>query len=437
MKEAWHFDAYDARAGRGFVTYRRADLAQAVLLEGGAWFVGPPDFAPEYVASRAIAFSAARATFSLGLLDDEGGELAFPSLAAAADFVRRGYYRGSGSDGPPGGPGGAPPGAPRAPEPIPPFEPDDGERMKAFDRTPDGAEDPARRLGAEIEEFARTIAGTPRGAAREVDWSVGEATDENAGLLLSERLASAALRLALENVRQIGLSGDPAQKLQQSNRLARLGRVIVRAGLAGPFTALARQQPGLDDWLERLDWSGRSDLEDELKGGAELLLPYLVSGGSLTGLLDTYGFGMFQTEPLRSDLFFLEPVETEPIELLSLLALPEPAASAVKLSGERASFPSLYHMLYAAIGTPQVLLAGRHTEDNLDFLLFAALCVTQPAIERSQSPLNFRENAAPRRGLAAYAAFNWLVRNLPRFAFSREVEERLVSGVSEFGAEPA
>ncbi|MBX7481675.1 hypothetical protein [Qipengyuania qiaonensis] len=437
MSEAWHFDAYDARAGRGFVTYRRADLAQATALEGGTWFVGPPDFAPEYVASRAIAYSAARSYFGLGLLDGEGREVAFPSLAAAVDFVRRGYYRGSGGDGPPAGPGGAPPGAPGAPEAMPPFEPEGGGWAKPPERGLDGVEDPVRRLLMEIEEFDRSVASTARGEAREVAWSANDANDANAGLLLSERLALAGLRLAVEQVRSVAAAGSPAQRLRQANRLARLGRVIVRAGLAGPFTALARREPGLDSWLERSLWSQFSALNDELKDKTDLLLAYLLAGGSFAGLLDTYGFGMFQTEPLRSDLFFIEPVESDPIELLAMLALPEPAASALKLKPALVDVPSLFHLLYAAIGTPQALLAGRDVEGTLDLLLFAALCVTQPAIERSQPPLNFRDNAGMRRALAAYEAFNWLVRNMPQFAFSEEVEERLVSGASEFGAEPA
>lgn len=438
MSPAWHIDAWDQRAGRGFVTFRTPDMRTADGLEGGSHFVGPPDFVPEYVASRAIAFSAARGYFTLGLVDGEGEEIGFPSLAAAVDFIRRGYLRGSGEDGPPPGPGGGPPGFPSAPEAIPPFEPEDGGSFRMFARDlGERADDTVRSLADNFIAFAQRPAHIRRDSPASVSWQFDTYGDPAAGVHLADCIASGALRIALEQVRVIDWRGKTDAEIRHSNRLARLGRIIVRAGLARPFSELASVQPGLDVWLaERLWGASDPDRLDEDRI-TELLLPYLLTGGSASGLVDTYGFADFQSSPLRSDLFFLEPVESDPVELLALLSLPDSVAELLEPRGRRPGQATLFHFLYAALASPQLLGSDPLSDNRLDMLLLAALCITQPALEHGQAPLNFRENAALRRGLACERAHAWLIASLPRFAFAEELEQMIAGGQGNRSAEPA
>ncbi len=150
----WYFDTIDRRAGRGFVSLRGAELEEALTLDEAAatYFIGPPDFSPELTTNRAMAMSAGRGSFGVGLLD-EAGEIPFPSLEAAADFVRRGYLRGAGGDG--FGPGGEP-----SPPPRPPFEPEGGGPTISSRHW----DDPAKVFADNLKSFLKIAAGSGAGA---------------------------------------------------------------------------------------------------------------------------------------------------------------------------------------------------------------------------------------------------------------------------------
>jgi len=106
---AWRIDALNARGGVAFTSYRTADLredAQANL-DVPCYALSAPDFRPEPLTSRALAFAGERRGLQLGVWDD-GTELAFDDLETVVEFVRRVYLTASGRGGGGGG-GEAPP----------------------------------------------------------------------------------------------------------------------------------------------------------------------------------------------------------------------------------------------------------------------------------------------------------------------------------------
>lgn len=124
---AWYIDCLDPVGGLCFAARRPADLMNGrdTDLSLPAVHIGPPAFEPEMVSSRAIAMAAAAGPFQHGLLLD-GQEVAFHSLDALVEFVRRSYLSGGRGDSAAGRTGGPPP-----PEGGPDFEPPSGGRVAA------------------------------------------------------------------------------------------------------------------------------------------------------------------------------------------------------------------------------------------------------------------------------------------------------------------
>lgn len=94
----WYIDAFDPIAGFCFASNRSADLNGDPDLDLPGLYLAPPLFQPEAVASRGIAFAAARGSFQLGLFLDEA-EVAFQTLDSLIEFVRRCYLSGGRTDG--------------------------------------------------------------------------------------------------------------------------------------------------------------------------------------------------------------------------------------------------------------------------------------------------------------------------------------------------
>jgi hypothetical protein len=121
--EAWRIDALNARGGIAFASYRTADLKDAKAnLDVPCYALSAPDFRPEPLTSRALAFASERRGLQLGVWDD-GAELAFDDLETVVEFVRRVYLTASGRGGGGGGGGEAPPvpvEVPGGPRPGPP-----------------------------------------------------------------------------------------------------------------------------------------------------------------------------------------------------------------------------------------------------------------------------------------------------------------------------
>jgi hypothetical protein len=141
--EGWYIDSWDASAGRAFCSFR-AGITARLRSHVEAYFVAPPFFEPEIVASRAPGLAASRGTFQLGFFITER-EVAFNSLEEIIGLVRRVYS----SRGMWPGPGGGLPPAPRPPDsppdagagdlhiPIPPPFPGFAKQLEEFVRDDD------------------------------------------------------------------------------------------------------------------------------------------------------------------------------------------------------------------------------------------------------------------------------------------------------------
>ncbi|MBC3916343.1 hypothetical protein H8L32_02480 [Undibacterium sp. CY18W] len=152
----WHFDALDSLAGMAFVsrTDTNSDNDNVV-------FFCPPAFQPELVGRSSIALGATRGSFQGGLII-EGEEVGFPSLAAAGEFVRRAYVRGSAGDGGEPDAGGEPKNS--GPDPQDP----------AREKSERPSQDPSPALTALVTDMVRfreSVAKCKFGEIHPMEWS--------------------------------------------------------------------------------------------------------------------------------------------------------------------------------------------------------------------------------------------------------------------------
>ena len=235
--EAWRIDTLDSRGGLGFTSFRPSDLVlndtqePTMLVDVPAISIGPPDFRPESVSSRAVGLAAGRGAFQIGLFID-GEEVAFASLVDVVEFVRRCYLTGTGGDGPDGG-GGPVPTSPEGAPPDFPAEPDTPTEY------PEGAYRFLSALIAEITEFAHrsTRIGYSSGLSVKTDpwsWAKGQGNifQATGGTLDGcDALLRAAVTLILEMVRRYPLSGVNEDLLRWHGTAQSLGRALWRLGL--------------------------------------------------------------------------------------------------------------------------------------------------------------------------------------------------------------
>ena len=92
----WRIDALDSRGGLAFASRRAGRFSElgSRLQDPLCAFIGAPGFQPEMVANRSIALAGIRGVFQYRLFIGED-EVAFPTLAAVTEFVRRVYLRGA------------------------------------------------------------------------------------------------------------------------------------------------------------------------------------------------------------------------------------------------------------------------------------------------------------------------------------------------------
>ncbi|MFI5030497.1 MAG: hypothetical protein ACHQPH_07340 [Reyranellales bacterium] len=106
--KAWRIDAMDALGGLAFASYRAADLLdrpeEPADLDIPCFALSAPDFRPEPLVSRALAFAGTRRGHQFGVWAD-GQEIEFDELESVVEFVRRVYLmaagRGGGGETPP------------------------------------------------------------------------------------------------------------------------------------------------------------------------------------------------------------------------------------------------------------------------------------------------------------------------------------------------
>ena len=89
-KNRWFIDAWAVLDGYAFASLRPPKSIDAEVI----FFVAPPYFEPEPVASLATALAATRGHFQEGFRDAEGAEIGFATLDQVIEAIRRGYRAG-------------------------------------------------------------------------------------------------------------------------------------------------------------------------------------------------------------------------------------------------------------------------------------------------------------------------------------------------------
>jgi len=89
-KNLWFIDAWAVLDGYAFASRRPPKSIDAEVI----FFVAPPYFEPEPVASLATALAATRGHFQEGFRDAEGAEIGFATLDQVIEAIRRGYRAG-------------------------------------------------------------------------------------------------------------------------------------------------------------------------------------------------------------------------------------------------------------------------------------------------------------------------------------------------------
>lgn len=406
---AWYFDALDARAGRAFATLRPDDLFTSDTLDesGATFFIGPPDFEPEPVASRAVAMSAARHGFQEGLLDEQG-EIPFRDLASAAEFVRRVYVRGGGGDGG-GGRGEAAPGEGRGPPPdLPLFGGESGEGTEDADM----GLDPALRFAAFAWAFQDASESSDRGDYQNVHEEYPKA-DRSISAAPVARLARGALRTALANLSDHIGHGDIETTGKRAGVVTALGRSIWHAGLIRPIAEIIRSHLKLADWFER-----RITPSDHL-GYDEGIALLLLSGAEFGHHPPHYWPREWAAIVGRTDWNGADPVET-----LFRLRAPPPYQKQFVAGACKPGQVSIGHLLFSILGSPQLSLANGAPDDDLfEILLFAATIIVQRAMEADLPPIwSNNDGSFVRASLIVRQAERWLRRNIAMKAFSPDLE---------------
>lgn len=88
--QRWYIDAWAVLDGYAFASLRRPHSIEASI----TFFVAPPYFEPEPVASLATALAATRGHFQEGFHDGEGEEIPFDTLEQVVETIRRAYRAG-------------------------------------------------------------------------------------------------------------------------------------------------------------------------------------------------------------------------------------------------------------------------------------------------------------------------------------------------------
>jgi hypothetical protein len=446
MPKAWYIDTLDALSGYAFASHRIPDLdgdidGETILSDDSAsYFIEAPQFTPERVSSRAIAFGAARGGFQTGLYLGEN-EVAFATLDAVAEFVRRAYGSGGGADE---GGGGTP--AARGPEgPERPGFPDmrgeEGEGGSPGGER--GGIDPVHSLLAAFTGLAESVL-----AARETAAS-GEAVSHHGltapfsayGETAARRLARAAFRLILEAVWfPEAMDADERWAIRVSR--AKLHECISRMAL----------------WPHLCDLLGRWRAYDL----AAHAVVHLRNGPDLDSVVgdapDAYGrafalvrfFRMWlcfgdenysdYQDTLRSHFHDMLNTDVSLDRYADLAHVVIPAEWIPNACLPARAAPTLRNLIAFACHSPTKIHEARR-EEVCETLLFAAAYLNLPAgmssrksngwlygRPRRQSDIE-RELMDTSRMVAA--AMSWLQVNLPRYLFHDELEEAIASTASQ------
>ena len=424
MSVAWRIDSLDPRAGLAFASFREADLDRAdPPLDRDAVFLCPPAFGPEPVRSRAIGLSAARGRAQLGIFVDET-ELAFESLEALSEFVRR-IYVSSGAGDAGGGAGGD--GRPRPPAPEGGGFESGGEEEGPHSES--GAT--VIRLAQDASEGSNALsfqAGEPAPTyTLEVgtDWAARGSVDGR------HALANGASELVLEFLRRLPKSGrgTAADMARWCEGAGRLGAAIAILDLWPPILFGPRR-----DGFERITKQIYGNL-GLASGETRLILPFLFAGYGINAAASAYGMAMHYTMVMR---YLPQPAPSlhlrpgDPVD--SLASWPVPDYVALLVDSAQRDVSTL-HLLSAASASPLKLAGFRPVHYRAaDILLFCVahlLATAEPVGTNSAFAGDDDVRDAMHSNLAR-RTLEWVRDQFPRLIFPGQLEQ-LIADAAKLG----
>jgi hypothetical protein len=454
----WRFDAWDARAGLAFASYRPADdFEQGHLnLDFPTVFLGPPIFQPEQLESRALALAACRGTFQQGWFLG-GRELGFDELSDLIVEVRRAYFAGSVIDhGDDGGGGNTQ---------SPPVTPSEGGLgggdNREFPSKPEQTslrkelEEIVTRFSLEIKELGETekIGETGEVPSAKFDWPAlleaeptgGDDIVERGGLLIASEL--------LARYQPDGSRPNYHQWAEASGRFARACGVLRlwKAWSAnGHISALLKSAPhllrelaGVSPTMERMSHHAREG--DEIAGS--LILWWLLVPEERDDV--EWNYELFYHYRGRYMFWTNEYLPAAPLQDLGYWPIPQELGRLANPNyPSRASVADLLAMFLAC---PQKFSDAGNWQlwATLEICLFAAAYLTHRdsplpiTLETDKRalwrPRNFEFHQP---AMALGKAWRWLSKQLPTVAFVPEVEEMILQGATlsyrkQIAAEPA
>lgn len=471
--ETWRIDTLDSRGGLVFTSFRPSDLNvdetlapqdMMVLEDRPAISIGPPDFKPESVSSRAIGLAAGRGAFQFGLFVD-GNEVGFESLTDVVEFVRRGYLSGVGGDGPDGGGSTVPP----QPEGEPPGFPPRSDFPDENEESSDGL---LASLSTEVKGFADRSANIPFFSESSVktDPVTWEKTRQiiasTAGVTpptdACDALVRGAFTVILEMLRRYPIGGADDDLFRWHSSAQSLGHALSRLGL-WPFL-LSPSSPAFGSYTRAVVKYLETARELDVKKLVEIYQTNQFEPTRLV-LLSLFG-GCWHSEggPATSDILFRYPVPfverfmsynlmsadtaTDPIDDLSCWPIPSELAgfafgSGIDSTGANVSAPinvwqrlsaaSVLGLMTSIQGSPSTILGS--PEVSLEVALFGAAHLVRdsepdrllgtPAFVGSSGQASSNRVTLHRRRVnrLATAATDWFIGQMPQRIFPQKLEQ--------------
>lgn len=461
MPICWYIDALDPLGGRAFATWRGPGVFEDEIAEapGRTVFIGPPTFQAEPLSGMAIGLAATRAAFQAGVYDEED-EIPFPTIQAVSEFVRRIFLAGAGGEGP--GPGGGPSGP--GGEGLPGLEPgmlaEIEKRMEEGVETVEGEErlgDPFPEIIAKAEAFGG-LEPPPRGQVQPVSFlstfeprprSVSAAAvPGQAQLTSSDRLGRAAAYLLEELIKRAPIGRPADEKIRWANSANRFAALLERQHL---FYWLEFDQFGVRFRKKIRDSFAHLMNHSATRGTLEyaLLCPGLrqLAFSSLEEFVN-YEWRMFRDSvfPFPYADRALSEFAKMPFDALphlQVLGLPEWVSNGLDFGKVPTGRASLWNLLCLFCASPELMfreqVEWRQAEARFDLVLLAATVITSQSTEAPHldpmPPWYYDTHGVASLVAASHdwivkEACIWLSQNTPSLAFSKSVENIIISARS-------
>ncbi len=427
----WRIDALDVRGGLAFASQRDGRFSE--IAHNGAnplcVFIGAPGFQPEIVVNRSVALASIRGAFQFRLYvkTAEGSEeVAFPTLDAVAQFVRRAFLRSGGGDGA-AGEGG------EGPTPLPP---DSGPDLPRVAELIEASETLANLIAGAALLFNKESGNCKPGDVAlfsswpgSRDWDSSEPKNFDGGTIL----ANAALALMREMLRRMPDGTDPRALMNWHREARGFGQLVGAMGI-WPILSHRPYRTAIGKLMKQLA------LQRSRLAAIEFLLNHVAHDEDRGIWLSSLLFGT--TLPLDDDRsgaavpygryweYYVAPIETgagllDPIAGLGRIPCPDDLAK--KVRDEAGDTVSLYHALASFVGSPP--MTGAIAPRLLEQILFAATWIATSADRGVGQRLGpFLDEPRPSTIDAAIVqdkldrGWNWLRIHLPHLCFEPRVE---------------